>query len=325
MMKEKKCPCNKDNGRYLWIECNNEDCEIKWWHARCAGLKEITRNQVEAVGKWCCPLCTVQSLNIPVFGNNANNVRNNDLVWKIDEKLVALKSEIEDLKVIKENFDTINKNHQKELTAMKENFGLLDADQKDGDTTKADKNITFASAVASHVVQQSNKQIFDRETREKNVIIFKAQEFVPKQSVEPGDSTIPEITSDDRKSHDNNIINAIYNCLDIEKPQLEKVLRIGTPSSDKVRPMKVTFSTVFDKRKFLANLYKLGEAPEECIIKSIQVQHDLSPEERKHTKLLLKEAHEKNENENPVNFLYKVRGPPGAIQIVKVYKKKPKN
>ena len=83
--------------------------------------------------------------------------------------------------------------------------------------------------------------------------------------------------------------------------------------------MKVCFNTVFDKRKFLSNLYHLKQATDP--FKKVQVNHDLTVEDRNLTKQLLKEAYDKNQSENPADFLYKVRGPPGAIKVVKVYKR----
>ena len=109
--------------------------------------------------------------------------------------------------------------------------------------------------------------------------------------------------------------------------QTSKIVRIGkikqpeneNDEAPKPRPMKICFNTVFDKRKFLSNLYHLRNAAD--LFKSVQVNHDLTEEDWNLTKQLLKEAHDKNETEEPATFLYKVRGPPGAIKIVKVYQR----
>ena len=102
---------------------------------------------------------------------------------------------------------------------------------------------------------------------------------------------------------------------------INKIVRLGKKVNDdenpKIRPIKISFSTAFDKRNFLSNLYKLRDAREE--LKEVRIQQDLSPNERELTKSLLAEAYNKNQTENPNNFLYKVRGPPQAPRIVKVY------
>ena len=51
------------------------------------------------------------------------------------------------------------------------------------------------------------------------------------------------------------------------------------------------------------------------MINNIKIQHDLTVEERKITKDLLSEAYNKNQTESPVDFLYKVRGPPHALKV----------
>ena len=106
--------------------------------------------------------------------------------------------------------------------------------------------------------------------------------------------------------------------------ETSKIVRIGrqrTPSLDetrsKPRPVKVCFKSVLDKRKFLSNLYHLKQAADP--FKAVQINHDLTDEDRNLTKQLLTEAYNKNQSEKPDNFLYKVRGPPGAIKLVKVY------
>lgn len=109
--------------------------------------------------------------------------------------------------------------------------------------------------------------------------------------------------------------------------QTTKIVRIGKlkPPSEEAhgesaaqcRPLKVCFNSVDDKRKFLSNLFYLKNATES--FKLVQVNHDLTDEDRILTKQLLKEAYDKNQTEKPETFLYKVRGPPGAIKVIKVY------
>ena len=88
----------------------------------------------------------------------------------------------------------------------------------------------------------------------------------------------------------------------------------------KPRLLKVCFTDAFSKRKFMANLFRLKEAP--AALNGIRIQHDLAPDDRILTKSLLAEAYQKNQTEKPNGFLYKVRGPPQAPQIVKIYQNK---
>ena len=121
--------------------------------------------------------------------------------------------------------------------------------------------------------------------------------------------------SEERKKHDQGIFDDICHVVVNEVLSIDKIARIGKKTTDndgksKIRPLKVTFTTVFDKRKFLSNLYKLRDASAE--LKAVRIQHDLSPDERELTKTLVAEANDKNQSEKPTNFLYRVRGPPQA-------------
>ena len=70
----------------------------------------------------------------------------------------------------------------------------------------------------------------------------------------------------------------------------------------KHRPIKVCFVNAFDKRKFLSSLHELNNAPSH--MKNLSVKHDLSADERQKTKDLLAQAHKKNQDESPQDFLY---------------------
>ena len=75
----------------------------------------------------------------------------------------------------------------------------------------------------------------------------------------------------------------------------------------------------FDKRKFLSSLHKLENASAD--LKKLSVKHDFSADESQYSKELFDEAQRKNDADPTADFLYKVRGPPHALRIVKVYKK----
>ena len=173
------------------------------------------------------------------------------------------------------------------------------------------------------MVYFSDRVKLDRQSRERNVIIFNAVE---------SDAEDPQ----DRVHHDQGVFDELCRHLMIGNLKIDKVTRIGkkqdkqssteaviedgeivSDESVKSRPMKVTFSSVFDKRRFFTTLWKLKDAPDN--IKHLRIQHDLEKQEREVTKRLLKEAYNKNQAENPQNFLYRVRGPPYAQKIVKIY------
>ena len=66
-------------------------------------------------------------------------------------------------------------------------------------------------------------------------------------------------SSDDRKKHDKGIFDNICSVVVDKILPIDKIVRLGRKTTDndgksKIRPIKVCFTTVFDKRKFLANL-----------------------------------------------------------------------
>ena len=163
------------------------------------------------------------------------------------------------------------------------------------------------------------KGISDRENRENNIIIFNAEESNSE-------------TAATRKQHDQELFDDICEHVLESKLMVKNIMRIGTKVATndeagdetvsidvavKPRPIKVCYSTNFDKRKFLSSLHKLNNAPDK--LKSVSVKHDLSTDQRLKSKELVAQAYKKNQEESPENFLYKVRGPPHAKKIVKVY------
>ena len=294
-----KCPCGKKKSG-LFLQCFNEACEVGWWHAACCGFnKDVTKKQLEALGHWICPCCVIDVIQIPGYKFTATPC--DDLVSKFDCQLDNLKTEIADLKAVKEELSNVSKEQNEAKQLWSDIVG-----------SNLNKKESFASTVAKEVIDQSAKAISDRESRENNIIIFNADESKSDQSSE-------------RKKHDHNIFDNVCKFVNDSIISVKSINRIGKslddnesePAVKKIRPMKVCFSNSFDKRKFFSCLSKLKEAPDD--LKNIRIQHDLTPEERQKTKELLSKAYEKNQSEAPVGFLYKVRGPPHAIKIVKVY------
>ena len=294
-----KCPCGKKK-QCLLVKCSQKDCTIGWWHTLCAGFTlSMSKKTFEDIGGWSCPVCVMQAMNIPSFSSSEASNFIARVEEKLDEKIDNLKAEIDDLKAVKNGFE----NMEKVQTTQNQLWSEIVAGNQ-GEVKES-----FVSTVAKQVVNHTNQVIADRDNRENNIILFNAKESESQ-------------SSDDRKKHDKGIFDNICSVVVDKILPIDKIVRLGRKTTDndgksKIRPIKVCFTTVFDKRKFLANLYKLGDASEE--LKAVRIQHDLSPDEREITKNLLAEAYNKNQSENPTNFLYKVRGPPQAPRVVKVY------
>ena len=94
------------------VKCANKDCSIDWWHAVCAEFnnKDISKNQFESLEGWTCPCCVINKLHLPEYFSNSDD---SELILKVEQKLEELKSEINDLKEIKQKLADMKK-HQVE-------------------------------------------------------------------------------------------------------------------------------------------------------------------------------------------------------------------
>ena len=98
-----------------------------------------------------------------------------------------------------------------------------------------------------------------------------------------------------------------------------KMIRLGAKKSNHHRPLKVTFDDTWKKRTFLSNLYKLKNVKK---FEKISVAHDMSLEDRDESKRLRNEAKDRNKELDSTDYRFKVRGPPWAMKIVKVFSNK---
>ena len=173
-------------------------------------------------------------------------------------------------------------------------------------------------------IDESKKEEKDVEVRKRNTIVFNAEESKSK-------------VAEGRKSDDITLFTTICHSVSdslfvygeesedevIQARRLGKKHEDGTP-----QPLLVTVGSEDTKRKIFANLYKLRN-DEDAIYKEIGMNHDMTKEERKKTKLLVEEAKSKTASleENPdldeesKNSVFKVQGPPWNQKILKVRKR----
>ncbi len=137
-----------------------------------------------------------------------------------------------------------------------------------------------------------------RNSRENNVIVFNLKEG-------------------NNKEDDTKMVEQLFHHLKLKKDPV-KFFRLGKKVSTKIRPIKINFDNVEAKKRFFSSLFNLKTAAEQ--FRKIQVQHDLSKDERERQSELLKQARSLNEKNRSDNFSFKVRGPPSSMKIVQVKK-----
>ncbi len=138
---------------------------------------------------------------------------------------------------------------------------------------------TSKQATEKEIMAKSISELEEREKRKSNLMFFGVEE------IESDDA-------DTRKTHDIMRVKEVSEELG-EDVNVEKVVRLGKKSEDKVRPIKVTLTTPEMKRKVLTKAKNLRESKNEKS-KKIFIKPDLTEIQRAEEQDLLKEVKKKN-------------------------------
>lgn len=145
----------------------------------------------------------------------------------------------------------------------------------------------------------------DKEARKNNIIIHRVAE-----------SKIKDPQS--RIKHDTDFCLVLLKDVlgvSCDEEELKRVVRLGKPR-DTDRPLLVEFASSTTKNSMMESLGKLREADEKY--RSISVVHDMTNKEREELRNLVKEAKEKQEKEKSGEWIFRVRGTPGSMRIVRL-------
>ena len=160
------------------------------------------------------------------------------------------------------------------------------------------------------LVKSSVEEVLNREKRKNNVVVFNMEE-----------AKISSNLKEERVQADLNSFLEVCNniCVRAVSPNdLQSVIRLGKKVDDKTRPLLVEFVNHDMKHEVMKNLPKLAEVSDENL-KRVRVKHDMSKSEREEAKRLYEQAKEQESKakQDGGNFIYRVRGPPWAMKIVK--------
>ena len=149
----------------------------------------------------------------------------------------------------------------------------------------------------------------DKEARRNNIILYKVPES------EAG-------RNEDRNKQDITFCLKLFNnCLQagINEEDLVNVFRLGKRPEPGVssgpRPLMVQLVSYNLKNLIMESLYKLRNGEQR--FKSIVVAHDMTKLEREQCKELVAEARNMAAQDSLGEYLYRVRGPPGEMKILK--------
>ena len=130
------CPCKGIKQKALMIECSNDDCKHKWWHATCAGFKAGRKTALNSIGTWWCPICVVSDL--PSTSSKTNS----------DEQIKEIKVDFKNLQdSFTEKFNRLEQMMTKKVETQKEELN--------------DKFRTYSNVLATNIekIFENNKVI----------------------------------------------------------------------------------------------------------------------------------------------------------------------
>ena len=147
----------------------------------------------------------------------------------------------------------------------------------------------------------------DKSSRVNNIIIYNA--------VESEANTYLERQREERDF----CVNLMKDVLKVgfEEGDIKKLFRLGKRREDgKERPLLIQFSDGRVKNLVMENAGKLSQAKGK--FEKVTISHDMTVKEREQCRLLVSEAKQKQADDVSGEWLYKVRGPPGQMKIIRI-------
>jgi len=143
----------------------------------------------------------------------------------------------------------------------------------------------------------------DKENRRNNIILYRVPES-------------DEMRAEERNKADVAFCLRLFNnCIHtgITEDDPINVFRLGhNQDPDTLRPVMIQFASYTSKNLTMESLYRLKNTEKK--FKGVVIAHDVTRTERDECKRLVAEAKDNTSGE----FMYRVRGPPGNLRIVKI-------
>ena len=108
---------------------------------------------------------------------------------------------------------------------------------------------------------------------------------------------------------------------EIDKNEIGKLFRLGKreyDGSEASRPLLVEFIHGSTKNFIMQNINKLRSIGD---YSKVVISHDMPKLERQECKRLVQEAKQRQSDDTSGEFIYRVRGLPGQLKIVKIKKR----
>ena len=322
------------------------NCELcnNWFHCSCENIKDEVYNVLKTTHSgihWYCKGCDRGVFNILKSLTEMEERQKNtetemnkmkEEAEKQSKGIVKLNKsmkELEEKLKKKEEEQKIIEEKQQEIDKIKISLASMDEQMKKH-TVENKKNIVeqetlWSDIVNKHVdkklgtvqnevervqktLQEAKKQAFeerDKESRRNNIIIYKAAE---------SDAGSVEERHKEDKEFCYHLFREILE-IDCNEGEMKKIIRLGV-KQDKERPILIEFAHRDLKNMVMESLRKLRTADDK--FKRLSIVHDMTKIERDEIKLMVAEAKEEQEQEGSGEWIYRVRGAPGSMRIVKI-------
>jgi PHD-finger len=308
-------------------------CEIceSWYHAKCEdirdeGYKVLQMENIhwyciscnKGVGRVINTLLAVQHRQDKLEREwkelqTSTKQQHNKMEKELDSLRVEVEKQRHDMSCLTEELKEMNvtiQHQQQEQQKMTEEDSLWSTIVK----KQVEKNIENVTGemheVQKTIIEAKMKMEEDKEKekRKNNIIIYRH-----KESTASG--------SEARKKEDTEFcLNLVSDVLEIDcsSNEILNVIRLGKRASNQDRPLLVTFKETSLKNKVMESLRKLSEADEQY--RALSVSHDMTQKEREECRLLVEQAKSKQQEDTSGEWIYRVRGMPGDMRIVKLRK-----
>jgi hypothetical protein len=339
------CGCGKrvedvDNG----LQC--EICEF-WFHTKCEKVSNETYKSIQDNESihWFCKDCNKGAAKVLRMVSKLQE-RQEKLEEKFEEELGKVKSELAEIKeksIVKleqrqERIEKDNEDLKEEMVRTNKVYASMVLEQKESMKEQSEiqeekwmdalRNIEtkepevpeklFSDIVKKHVdktmetvtgdlidMKKNLAEERDKESRRNNMIIYRVEESVAERA---------EARNADDQEYCKQLFKDVMG-IDVRDDDMEKVFRLGRKGENK-RPLMVQFGDRHVKNLIMESAQKLSQASEKY--QGIGLSHDMTKSEREQCRELVSEAKQMAENDRSGEWIYRVRGLPGQMKVLKL-------
>ena len=329
--KDKCSRCSKMVG----VKDDGIQCEIcqTWFHPKCVDVSSDLYGYLQKCTNihWYCDTCNkgigqvveelskvknrqenteimMQKINHEIERlNNRSTDEFNKIRTDLDKHISMLTTKVEDIGKKKtdnviEFREIVKQQMEEDMQARVDNTVKRELTSQVGEVQQT---IIEGKEIAKSFREEKAEQE-DIESRRCNVILYRIPES-------------DEVLAEDRNKHDKSVCEQFFHAFNVgfDRDDIRRVQRLGKRNDNYPRPILVQLGSRHIKNMIMESLYKIKSM--DARLRNVIVAHNLTKKQREECKALVEEAKAKTEQESG-DFIYRVRGPPGLMRMVKVRK-----